>query len=168
MGIGECEACHGNHKIEPPSTAMIGTGEEAVCVQCHDPGSRGFETAAELRRILDGFTARYSEAEGLLTVARRKGVEVSDAEFRLLDVHTVLVSAENLTHGLDAAEVGKSLDEGEKTLLGVREAAVGAVKEASFRRRGLAVTTAILALFAVALALKVRRMGRARRGDGGL
>jgi hypothetical protein len=93
---------------------------------------------------------------------------VSDAEFRLLDVHTVLVSAENLTHGLDAAEVGKSLDEGEKTLLGVREAAVGAVKEAGFRRRGLAVTTAILALFAVALALKVRRMGRARRGDGGL
>jgi hypothetical protein len=42
------------------------------------------------------------------------------------------------------------------------------VKEASFRRRGLAVTTAILALFAVALALKVRRMGRARRVDGGL
>jgi predicted CXXCH cytochrome family protein len=95
MGIGECEACHGNHKIEPPSTAMIGTGEGAVCVQCHDPGSRGFETAAELRRILDGFTGRFSEAERLLAVARREGVEVSDAEFRLLDVHTVLVSAKN-------------------------------------------------------------------------
>jgi predicted CXXCH cytochrome family protein len=168
MGAGECETCHGNHKIEPPSTAMIGTGDGAVCVQCHDPGSRGYETAAVLRRLLDGFTAGYGEVEGLLAVARRKGVEVSDAEFRLLDVHTVLVSAENLTHGLDAAAVGKSLDEGEKTLLGVREAAVAAVKEASFRRRGLAVTTAILALFAVALALKVRRMGRARRGEGSL
>jgi predicted CXXCH cytochrome family protein len=164
MGLGECEACHGNHKIEPPSTAMIGTASGALCVQCHDAGSRGFETAAELRRMLDGFAAGYGEVEGLLSLARRKGVEVSDAEFGLFDVHTVLVSAANLTHGLDAAEIAKTVSEGEKTLLGVREAAIGAVKEAGFRRRGLAVTTAILALFAVALALKVRRMGRSRRG----
>lgn len=167
MGLGECDACHGNHKILPPSTAMIGTDAGAVCVQCHDKGSRGFEVAGEIRRTLDGFTGGYGEVEGLLTLAKRKGVEVSDAEFSLLDVHTTLVSAENLTHGLDAAEIGKTVAEGEKALLGVRAAAVGALKEARFRREGLAVTTAILALFGVALALKVRRMGRARRGEAG-
>jgi len=166
LGMGECETCHGNHRIEPPSTSMIGTDAGAVCVQCHDPGSRGFETAAEIRRTLDGFSAAYDEVEGLLGLARRKGVEVSDAEFSLLDVHTVLVSAENLTHGLDAAAISKAVAEGEQALGGVRTAARGAVDEASFRRRGLAVTTAILALFGAALALKVRRMGRLRRGEG--
>jgi predicted CXXCH cytochrome family protein len=167
MGAGECEACHGNHKILTPSTAMIGTAAGAVCIQCHDEGSRGYEVAAEMRRTLDGFTAGYSEVEGLLSLAKRKGVEVSDAEFRLLDVHTTLVSAENLTHGLDEAEIVKTVDEGEKALQGVRAAALGAVKEGRFRRQGLAVTTAILALFAFALALKVRSMARARHGEAG-
>ncbi|MGZ5554247.1 MAG: cytochrome c3 family protein [Candidatus Aminicenantales bacterium] len=167
MGVGECDACHGNHKILPPSTAMIGTAGGAVCIQCHDEGSRGFKMAADLRRTLDGFTSGYSEVEGLLSLARRKGVEVGDAEFSLQDVHTTLVSAENLTHGLDEAEIAKTVAEGEKALLGVRTAALGAVKEGRFRRQGLAVTTAILALFAVALALKVRRMGRTRRDEAG-
>jgi predicted CXXCH cytochrome family protein len=166
IGAGECEACHGNHKIGPPSSAMIGTGSGAVCVECHDQGSRGFDVAAELRRTLDGFTAHYGEVAGLLSLAKRKGVEVSDAEFRLQDVHTVIVSAENLTHGLDTAEIDKTVADGEKELLGVRASAVSAVKEASFRRRGLVVATVLLALFAVALALKVKRMGRARRGEG--
>jgi predicted CXXCH cytochrome family protein len=167
MGAGECDACHGNHKILAPSTAMIGTADGAVCIQCHDQGSRGFEVAADLRRALDGFTSGYDEVEGLLALARRKGVEVSDPEFHLQDVHTTLVSAENLTHGLDEAEIGKTLAEGEKALQGVRAAALGAVKEGRFRRQGLAVTTAILALFAVALALKVRRMALDRRAKAG-
>lgn len=165
MGAGECEACHGNHKILPPTTAMIGTEEGATCAQCHDQGSRGFEVAAEIRRKLEGFESGFQEAEGLLEQAKRKGVEVSDVEFKLQDVNTLLVSAKNLTHGLDTAELDSAVSEGEKALAGVREAGEEALDEAKFRRRGLAVTTALLALFAVALALKVRQMGRAR-GEG--
>ena len=73
MGAGECEACHGNHKILTPSTAMIGTAAGAVCIQCHDQGSRGYEAAAEMRRTLDGFTAGYSEVEGLLSTRQAQG-----------------------------------------------------------------------------------------------
>jgi len=162
MGAGECEACHGNHKILAPSTAMIGTDEGATCVQCHDKGSRGFEAAAEFRRQLDGFESGFRAAGGLLAQARQKGVEVSDVEFKLQDVNTLLVSAKNLTHGLDGAELAKAVSEGEKALVGVREAGEKALDEARFRRRGLAVTTALLALFGLALALKIRQMTRAR------
>ncbi|HSA96653.1 MAG TPA: cytochrome c3 family protein [Acidobacteriota bacterium] len=167
LGAGECEACHGNHKILPPTTAMIGTDQGAVCAQCHDRGSAGFVTAAEFRRELDGFESGFRAAEDLLVEAKRKGVEVSDAEFKLKDVNTLLVTAKNLTHGLDRAEVAKSVTDGEKALAEVRVAGEKALDEATFRRRGLAVTTALLALFAVALALKIRRMGRAsRQADG--
>ncbi len=167
LGASECEACHGNHKILTPSTAMIGTDDRAVCVQCHEKGSRGFEAAAELRRTLDRFESGFQAAEGLLARAKQKGVEVSDAEFKLLDVTTVLVTAKNLTHGLDTAEIAKTVAEGEAALAGVRTAGEKALDEARFRRRGLAVTTVLLAVFAAALALKIRRMARARReGEG--
>lgn len=170
MGAGECEVCHGNHKILPPSTAMIGTDQGATCVQCHDKGSTGFETAAEFRRELDGFESGFRTAGDLLAQAKRKGVEVSDVEFRLQDVNTLVVTAKNLTHGLDRAEVSKAVSDGEKALVEVRAAGEKALDEAKFRRRGLAVTTALLALFGVALALKIRHMTRARaaaEGRGG-
>ncbi len=167
LGVGECEACHGNHKILMPSTAMIGTDDRAVCTQCHEKGSRGFEAAAEFRRELDGFESGFRAAEDLLALAKKKGVEVSDAEFKLQDVSTFLVSAKNLTHGLDAAEIATSVSEGETALTGVRAAGEKALGEAKFRRQGLAVTTAVLALFGVALALKVWHMTRVRRAAEG-
>jgi len=170
LGVGECEACHGNHKILAPSTTMIGTDDSAVCVQCHEKGSRGFEAAAELRRHLDGFETGFQAAEGLLARAKQKGVEVSDAEYKLLDVNTVLVTAKNLTHGLDTAEIAKAVADGEAALAGVRAAAEEALDEARFRRQGLAVTTVLLAVLAAALALKIRRMAhdrRKREGPGG-
>ena len=163
LGASECEACHGNHKILTPSTAMIGTDDNSVCVQCHEKGSRGFVAAAEFRRTLDGFESGYRAAGELLSQAKQKGVEVSDGEFKLLDVTTVLVTAKNLTHGLDTAEIAKTVAEGEEALAGVRTAGEKALDEARFRRQGLAVTTVLLAVFAVALALKIRRMARARR-----
>jgi predicted CXXCH cytochrome family protein len=167
LGASECEACHGNHKILSPSTAMIGTDDRAVCMQCHEKGSRGFDAAAEIRRDLDGFESGFQAAEGLLARAKQKGVEVSDAEFKLQDVNTVLVTAKNLTHGLDTAEIAKAVAEGEAALAEVHTAGEKALDEARFRRQGLALTTVLLAVFAAALALKIRRMGRARRERAG-
>ncbi len=170
LGVGECELCHGNHKIVPPSTAMIGTDDRAVCGQCHEKGSRGSEAAAELRGELDGFESGFRAAADLLARAKLKGVEVSDAEFKLQDVNTILLTAKDLTHGLDTAGIRKTVAEGETALAGVRTAGEKALEEARFRRRGLGVTTVLLALLAAALALKIRRMARARRegeGSGG-
>jgi predicted CXXCH cytochrome family protein len=163
MGVGECEACHGNHKIGRPSTEMIGTSEGAVCVQCHEGGSRGFEAAAELRRILDGFESGFAGTEELLKSAERKGVEVSQAEYELRDVNTILVLAKNLTHGLDVEELKRTVSEGETALVKVRSAGEQALREARFRRRGLGVTTVILAFLALAIALKIRQMNLSRR-----
>jgi hypothetical protein len=146
---------------------MIGTDQAATCVQCHDKGSAGFEAAADFRRELDGFESGFRTAQALLAQARGKGVEVSDAEFMLKDVNTLLVTAQNLTHGLDRAAVAKAVTDGEKALAGVSLAGQKALDEATFRRRGLAVTTVLLALFAVALALKIRQMSRSRRSEGG-
>jgi predicted CXXCH cytochrome family protein len=35
-GIAECVFCHSQHDIKPPTDAMLGTGRESVCLQCHE------------------------------------------------------------------------------------------------------------------------------------
>ena len=158
MGQSECEACHGNHKIERPTTAMLGTSDKAVCVQCHDKGSKGYQAAGELKTLLDGFDGRIQTNAATLALVEKKGVEVSEPAYRLQEVNTVLVSAKNLVHGLVLDEIRKKLAEGEQTLADVEKASAAALDEAKFRRKGLIIATFFLALFGLALFLKIRSM----------
>ena len=161
LGLSECEACHGNHKILPPSSGMLGASSGSVCVQCHEPGSKGAAAAAELRNLIDGFETRIQSDDGILAVAARKGVEVSEPRFRLQEVNTTLVSVENLVHGLNLEEIKKKVDEGDQALAGIHKEGEAALAEARFRRTGLVVATVFLALFGIALFLKIRGLKRA-------
>jgi predicted CXXCH cytochrome family protein len=158
IGESECEACHGNHRILRPSTEMIGTGDKSVCVQCHDPGSAGYKAAGALKAALDRYQDRYDRMMETLRTAERKGVEVSEAMFKSQGVLTVLVSAKNLVHSLSTDEVTGKLAESDKILDEVEKAGAEALHEAKFRRTGLVVVTFFLALFGVALFLKIRSM----------
>jgi len=160
IGQSECEVCHGNHKILSPSDDMLGTGKTSVCLECHETGSKGYEAASQLGQILTKAQIRYRQAEDILALAEKKGVEVSEPKFRLQEVTTILVSAKDLTHGLAVEDIRGKVDEGEKILAAVQEAGEKALQEAKFRRTGLLIATIFLALFAAALFLKIRQMGK--------
>jgi predicted CXXCH cytochrome family protein len=162
MGFSECDACHGKHKILPPTDSMLGTGQGAVCVQCHEPGSKPFAAAARMKELLAGFGDEIEANRSLLDLAERKGVEVSDPKYQLQEIHTLLVSVRNLTHGLDLPDLEKKVGEGKSLLVGVRASAEGALREARLRRTGLIVATACLILFAFAFYLKIRQMRRSK------
>jgi predicted CXXCH cytochrome family protein len=158
IGQSECEACHGNHRILRPSADMLGTAEKSVCVQCHDKGSAGYKAAEALKSAIDAYQGRYDKVLGTLEVAERKGVEVSEAKFKVQEANTVLVSAKNLVHSLSTDEVGRKLAESDATLAEVEKEGAAALGEAKFRRTGLIVATLFLALFGVALFFKIRSM----------
>lgn len=158
IGISECDACHGNHRILPPSDEMLGTGEKAVCIQCHDENSKPYFIASRIKGNLDGFIAKIHEVENLLNKADRQGVEVSEPKFKLLEINTILILVRNLTHGLDLAEIEGKIGEGEKVVSEVRRAAEAALKEAKFRKEGLIVTTFFIFLLAVSLFLKIKQV----------
>jgi hypothetical protein len=101
--------------------------------------------------------------EDILALAEKKGVEVSQPKFRLQDVNTILVSAKNLTHGLAIEDIRQKAGEGEKILADIRQAGDKALQEAKFRRTGLVIATAFLALFGLALFLKIRDMTKSGR-----
>jgi predicted CXXCH cytochrome family protein len=166
VGVSECEACHGNHKIERPTSDMLGTGEKSVCVQCHEAGSLGYKAADELKNLFDGFQARFQKNADILALAEKKGVEVSEPKFRLQDLNTTLVSAKNLVHGLVLEEIRKKIAEGDQTLIDIDREGIKALGEAKFRRRGLIIATAFLALFGIALFLKIRQMQKPGHSPG--
>ena len=160
LGLTECEACHGHHRIPTPTDALLGTGKESVCIQCHDPGSKGFEAAGQMSKELNNLIAEVQEAQGLLEKSERQGVEVSDPKFKLQEAVTSLVQARNLSHGLVLEAFKEKIGGGEKAASDVRQAGQSALKEAKFRRTGLAVVTIFLILLATAIFLKVRDIAK--------
>ncbi len=156
LGVSECEACHSNHKILPPSDEMLAGGKSDVCSQCHDPGSPPFDAGREARQRLAAFVAGYALDENLLDLSQNRGVEVSEARFRLQEANTALIEARNLTHGLSFPTIEAKLAEGVKVLDDVRSRGEAALREARFRKAGLVVATVFILLLALALFLKIR------------
>jgi predicted CXXCH cytochrome family protein len=158
MEISECEACHQNHKIQSPTDEMLGTGDDAVCIQCHEPDSKPYETAASFKSKLDSFKGRIHDAESMLESAELKGVEVSEPKFKLIDVNTLLIIARNLTHSLNISDFEEKIGEGEKILADIQEEGEAALSEARVRRRGLAVVVFFIILLTIALFLKIKQI----------
>ena len=158
LGISECEACHGNHKILPPTDEMLAGGSADVCSQCHDTGTKPYETGLKMKQQISGYVSSFQVAQVLLDRADKQGVEVSEPKFKLQDASTALILVRNLTHGLSLTEMKGKLDEGDKVIAEVKALGEGALKEAKFRKTGLIVATAFIFLLALALYLKIREI----------
>lgn len=161
LGEAECEVCHGHHKILPPGDGLIGAGPQAVCVQCHEAGSKPFQTAGRIRSLLDDYVRKMDLASSKLDRAAANGVEVSEPRFRLKEAQTALIEVRNLTHGLSLETISKKSQEGQAVMDQVLKEGDQALREAKTRRTGLIVATAFLALLAMALFLKVRSRRKA-------
>jgi len=158
MGISECEACHGNHKILPPTDEMLGTGEKAICIQCHEPDSEPYQIASRIKEKLDGFIEKIHHADSLLERADRQGVEVSEPKFRLTEANTALILVRNLTHSFSLVDIEEKIEEGEKIVAEVTKAGENALTEAKFRKTGLIVATCFIFLLSIALYLKIKQI----------
>lgn len=163
MEISECEACHGNHKISSPSDEMLGTGEKAVCIQCHEEDSRPYRIATEIKQKIQSLSERIRKAETLLSRAYNKGVEVSEPRFRLREAETLLVMARNLTHSLSMEAIEEKIKEGKEVAAEVTEEGEAALREANLRRTGLVIATFFVFVLAIGLFLKIRQLSRRSR-----
>lgn len=156
LGISECEACHGNHKILAPSDEMLAAGRNDVCSQCHDAGTEPYDAGLRMKKGLDDFVASFQRGQDLLTRAEKQGVEVSEPKFKLQEASTALILVRNLTHGLSLSDMEGKLKEGDRVIEEVKALGQAALREAKFRKTGLIVATAFIFLLALALYLKIR------------
>ena len=157
-----CVVCHSNHLVRPPTDAMIGFGDDAVCGKCHKdtPADSAAHAILAIRSTLDSLTNGRKDAEAIIARAEQLGMDVSDASYSLKDVNQSLVEARVQVHSFDATPVESAAGPGLKIVSDAQKSALGAVDEYYFRRHGLGVATLIITLLAVLLFLKIRQIER--------
>ena len=158
QGLAECVTCHSNHDIAPPTDQMIGTQQGALCVNCHSDGDKGFAAAGHMRSRIEQLIASIEKSNDILTLAERKGMEVSKPKFELKGAADALTHARVLIHASSTAELDKVVEPGLEVASKGYQAGLDALEELSFRRKGLAVSLVFILFLALLVYLKVRQI----------
>lgn len=103
------------------------------------------------------------QSETVLSAAERYGMEVSEAQVRLLDGRESLVKARLTVHSCALDEVRKPVEAGMAVAKETLEAGQAALREKDMRRLGLAVSVLFISAMMVALWLLIRRLEAAKR-----
>jgi hypothetical protein len=156
-GGGGCIVCHSNHGIHQPSTAML-AGPSAVCSTCHDPGTPGAKTAAQMAQWIDGLGGALKHSQDVLAEADRYGMEVSEAQGKLADGRENLVKARLAMHAFQPEDMKKPIDAGMVVADETLRAGQAALHDKDVRRLGLAVSVFFIAITVVAIFLIIRRL----------
>ena len=154
----ECETCHGNHDVVHPTDALVGVKDDAVCINCHSSGDKGYITAEDISQMLDSLTTEDEETKKILTEATQKGMDVSDAEFSLKDVRQILIQSRTSIHAFNISKFKKAIEPGFKIIAKSKQAGIDAVDDYYFRREGLGIATLIVTILVIGLYFKIRKM----------
>ncbi len=164
-GSGGCTVCHSNHAIHKPSTAML-VGPKAVCSQCHEAGTPSANVAAQMAQWIDGLDSALNRSDAVLARADEYGMEVSEAQVRLIDGREDLVKARLAMHAFQPAEMRKPIEAGMAIANETQRAGEAALREKDIRRLGLAVSVLFIAITIAALWILLRRI-ETNEGAGG-
>jgi len=164
--LGGCVVCHSNHAIKKPGLGML-AGSQSVCLPCHDSGTAGANTAAEMFKQISGLSASMKRSDDILDQVQRSGLEISEAQMRQMDVHEQLVRAQVAVHAFQVAAVKAPVDEGLKISAQTYQAGQAALKERNVRRMGLGVSLAAILITMIGLWLAIRSLERPPEGASG-
>ena len=160
--LPECETCHSNHEIVAATDKLLGTAPEAVCSRCHSAvqNPNGYLAAKVMRGLIDTMENREEYAKELVDEADQKGMDISDAKFKLRDIRQARLQSRTMVHAFNEAKFQEVVDNGLKTADFVISESQSSIHEYFFRRIGLAVSTIIITILALALYAFVRRLER--------
>lgn len=161
-GVAPCTTCHNHHDIMSPTDDLLGTGPGGACAMCHEKGDRCDVATIAMKDGLVRLDKAVAGTRASLEHASRLGMDVERATYDLTPAAEALVRARVVVHSFSPAEFAKVIDEGLRTAAEVDRTAQGKLREHGFRRTGLAVGASFLVLLAGLLALKARRLERAR------
>jgi hypothetical protein len=148
-----CVTCHSNHQITHPTDAMLGTGPQSLCTNCHTDGDAGFQAANQIALQLNRLDAFVKDAGEILNRAELAGMEVSDALLEQDQARDSLTKARVAIHSFDTARVQQDVDAGLKITAKTYGEGAAALAERDYRRKGLALS--LLAIIAVVVGLRL-------------
>ncbi len=160
--LPECETCHSNHEVLTATNKMLGVTPEAVCSKCHSQreGPKGYEVAKTMRFLVDSLASLERTAGMLIDEAEQKGMEVSEAKFKLRDVRQAQLQSRTMVHSFNEQKFEETVDKGLKTAAIVTTDARAAIEEYDFRRLGLGIASIIITIVAISLYVFIKRIER--------
>ena len=163
--LPECETCHGNHEIIAATDKLLGVTPEAVCSRCHSErqNAKGYLVAKSMRGWIDSLDSEEQRVISMVNDAEQKGMEISEAKFKLKDVRQARLQSRTMVHAFNEEKFIEVIGNGLKTTAFIAEESNTAIHEYFFRRIGLVISTFILTILAVSVYLYVRRLERNQR-----
>src|SRR5688500_4949920 len=111
-----------------------------------------------MRSRIDELIASIDKSNEILSLAERKGMEVSKPKFELKGATDALTHARVLIHSSSTTELDKVVGPGLGVASKGYQAGLDALAELSFRRKGLAVSLVFVLFLALLVYLKVRQI----------
>lgn len=163
--LPECETCHGNHEIIAATDQLLGVTKEAVCSRCHteQDNVKGYHIARTMRALIDSLEQSERYARSLVEEAEQKGMEISEARFKLRDVRQARLQSRTMVHSFDENQFREVVGQGLVTASIVAAEGQMAIDQFYFRRWGLGISTLIISILAVSLYLFIRRIERKQK-----
>lgn len=157
-GLPGCVTCHSNHAILHPTDEFVGTGEKAVCTQCHTQGDEGYAIAGKIQDRLVQLASSIDKADAILGRAERSGMEVSQARLDLVQSRDALTKARVTLHSANLTRVEADIQPGLEASAKDYAAGKAALAERNYRRVGLAVSLVAIAIMIFGLTLYIKRI----------
>ncbi len=161
-GWPECATCHGTHDIVQPDDEMLGKGSRSLCSSCHARYGKPVcdQTAEFFRSSIVRVRDEAAALDGQIGRLGERGFDLDELRFQEGSVRESLRKTRLAIHSFDRSDFTQSLDATTKEVGGLRTTIDGLWAEYRYRRRGLLLATALILVFAVLLALKIRQVDR--------
>ncbi len=167
MGLPGCVTCHENHAIVHPTDAFLSAGKEGKCASCHDAGTEGARAGKAMYEDILRLQKETQTAREALRREAEAGMEVSRAEFELARADEALTKARADVHYFQPYAVQQAVATGMTVARTARAEAARIHRDRQFRRKGLAVSLALIGLAIAGLVAKIRDIDRRRSTDHG-
>ena len=153
-----CATCHGNHDIQRPTDAMIGLGPGGVCGQCHTPESPGGRATAILVPQFHGLKIEIAEADSLLAVADRLGMDTEAGRGLLREADDQLVNVRVSLHTFDRAQISDAITASSELATKSMAQARALLADWRTRRVGLGGSLVVILILIALLVYQIRRI----------
>lgn len=153
-----CVTCHSNHRISHPTDALLGTGPQSVCTNCHAQGDAGYQAAAHIAQQIERLDVSVKGAAEILDRAESAGMEVSDAQLEQDQARDSLTKSRVATHSFNPARVQQDVDAGLQITAKTHGEGAAALRERDYRRKGLALSLLAIVAVVIGLGLYVRKI----------
>ena len=160
--LPECETCHSNHEIIIATNKLLGVTSEAVCSRCHSEAqnAKGYAAAKAMRSLIDSLENNEKKASELVNEAEQKGMEISEAKYKLRDAHQARLESRTMVHAFNEGRFREVASKGLVVSATVSAEATDALDEYVFRRIGLGLATLAITILAISLYVYIRRIER--------